>query len=621
MATNSSPILQTPSQASYRFEGFIGERLKNNSENWLLSVLKANPGIVQMFRNRDKLPRWDLMPWSGEFIGKHLVSSVLCWRISKDQRLRREIEDIVSALLDIQDPNGYLGPFPATDRLIGRTTENVALDSLRNTPVWDLWGHYHCMLGLLFWFRESQDGQALACCLKAADHIYHFFSAGGKRPMDAGAEEMNLAIIHIFLLLYQATENNRYLEFARLIEEDWERPNSGDYVRTALARMDFFETPKPRWESLHDIQGIVELFYSTGDPKYKNAFEHIWWSILKGDRHNNGGFSAGEKATGNPYDQGVIETCGTVAWLAASIDMLRLSGLSTVADEIELTTFNAILGAQHPSGRWWTYNTPMNGNRRAAFHDIVFQAYQGMPELNCCSVNGPRGLGMIADWALMIRNDEPILNYYGASSLSCKLPSGNSLYLRQTTDYPRDGHIEVAILADRTEEFTLHLRVPQWSLRTRVMIKGQGEYSANHGSYLSIRRPWRTGDCIVIDLDMSLHFWVGERELANFISLYSGPILLAYDQRFNELAHNEVLFMDIGRMPTGSAASIGWTSWPLPWVLLKFPVTNHSDLVLCDFASAGTTGTPYWSWFSAGKDDTLPEVLKDRLIWNRKRIP
>ena len=38
---------------------------------------------------------------------------------------------------------------------------------------------------------------------------------------------------------------------------------------------------------------------------------------------------------------------------------------------------NASLGAQHPSGRWWTYNTPMDGIREASAHTIVFQSRAG----------------------------------------------------------------------------------------------------------------------------------------------------------------------------------------------------------------------------------------------------
>jgi DUF1680 family protein len=76
--------------------------------------------------------------------------------------------------------------------------------------------------------------------------------------------------------------------------------------------------------------------------------------------------------------------------MAITIDYLQLTGDSRAADDLELTTLNGGLGAQHPSGRWFTYNTPMDGVREASAHTIVFQSRAGTPELNCCSVNGPR---------------------------------------------------------------------------------------------------------------------------------------------------------------------------------------------------------------------------------------
>src|SRR5262249_9748757 len=157
------------------------------------------------------------------------------------------------------------------------------------------------------------------------------------------------------------------------------------------------------------------------------------------DRHNNGGFSSGEQAQGNPYHPGAIETCCTIAWLAMGVEMLRLTENSVVADELELTTLNSVFGMHSPTGRWATYNTPMDVVRKASVRDIGFQARPGTPELNCCSVNSARGFGMISDWALMQDKDGLIVNWYGPGAMTTKMPSGVTLKLGQETDYPREG--------------------------------------------------------------------------------------------------------------------------------------------------------------------------------------
>src|SRR5439155_24169216 len=160
------------------------------------------------------------------------------------------------------------------------------------------------------------------------------------------------------------------------------------------------------------------------------------------------------------------------AWVALSVDMLRLTGDPLVADELELATFNAVLGAQSPSGRWWTYNTPMDGVRLASAHDIVFQARAGTPELNCCSVNGPRGLGMVGEWALMRGKEGVTLNYYGPGSMRFPTATGVVVTLIQETAYPVAGDVTVRLDAEKAAEFCLRLRIPQWSSQTRVAVNG-----------------------------------------------------------------------------------------------------------------------------------------------------
>jgi len=345
---------------------------------------------------------------------------------------------------------------------------------------------------------------------------------------------------------------------------------------------------------LHAIQGIAELHFLTGDDTYRRAFEQVWRSIQRGDRHNTGGFSSGEQATGNPYDPGVIETCCTVAWMALSVDYLRMTGESTAADELERSTYNALLGAQSPTGRWWTYDTPMDGIRKASAHDIVFQARAGSPELNCCSVTGPRGLGMLSDWAVMTGGsaDGLTVNYYGRGQIGVMLASGVEVTLTQDTEYPRDGIVHLHLEASRPEMFRLCLRIPQWSRETDVALNGDAVPGVAAGSYLALDRVWSTGDVVRLAFDFTPWVWRGEREAAGKASIYRGPILLAYDQRFNEVDSAEIPAIDLDRL----GLDLTSTSLRPDPLLLATLQTENGMIVLCDFASAGAAGNPYVTW-------------------------
>ena len=147
--------------------------------------------------------------------------------------------------------------------------------------------------------------------------------------------------------------------------------------------------------------------------------------------------------------------------MALTVDMLRLTGDPQVADVLELSTLNGGLAAQHPSGRWWTYNTPMDGVREASAHGIVFQARAGTPELNCCSVNGPRVLGMLADWAVMRGETTVLVNAHFPGDVDIGL-----VRLHCETDYPRSGRVKWTMKPVGNGEFPIRFRIPGWSAKT-----------------------------------------------------------------------------------------------------------------------------------------------------------
>ncbi|MCY3788444.1 MAG: glycoside hydrolase family 127 protein, partial [Gemmatimonadetes bacterium] len=416
---------------------------------------------------------------------------------------------------------------------------------------WDAWGHYHAMLGLLLWHEESRDAQVLRCVESMAELFCRkFMGKPRRRLVDTGSTEMNMAPVHVLCILHRQTGKERYLDLALQWVDEFaaldadEQPLAGDYLNQALAGQPFFATPKPRWESLHPIMALAELYWITGEERYRQAFEQIWWSIVELDRHNNGGFSSGEAAQGNPYHQGAIETCCTIAWVAASVEMLKLTGSSIAADEIELSMLNSILGLHSASGRWVTYNTPMDGVRKASAHDIVFQAREGSPELNCCSVNGPRGLGMVSDWALMRDAEGLVLNWYGPSRMQVGLRRGLTVALTEETEYPRRGRVGIRVDPSQAAEFALKLRVPYWSQRTKVRVNGAVVRKVRAGTYLTLARYWQPGDIIDLELDMSMHYWQGERECCDKVSIFRGPVLLTYDRRLNAVDPDEVPALD-----------------------------------------------------------------------------
>lgn len=563
--------------------GVMGQRMQANTEQWLLTAPYANPGMLEMYARRNDKHQI-IMKWYGEFTGKYLTSAALAYSMTRDERLRDVIEYVVSELAKVQDEDGYLGVWPDDSKLTG-----IAPGGHGKT--WDAWSHYHNMLGLYYCYHLLGNEQAKDVLLKAADCLYNHFYVN-KNLIDEDKDGTDAAIGHIFALLYQMTKDDRHLQMVCHTLATFETEQGGDYYRAGLANTPFYQMKRRRWECLHAIETIREYARISGGESYEKSFANIWKSIQQFDRHNTGGFSSGEAACGNPYDTRAIETCCTIAWMALSVDMLEMTRDSRIADELELSTWNGFLGAQHPSGRFFTYNTPMLGDKKASADDIVFQAIAGSSELNCCSVNAPRGFGMISQWGMYVDDKVLTVNYYGASETTLRTPSGKSVVVSQTGGYPFDGGIALKIKSKDVE--TLRLRIPAWSKSTKVMRNGKDIGAVKCGEYLELSNVKGTEE-ICINFDMTPHFWHGERNLAGHVSVYAGPILLTLDQRFDAAGYKSNTPMDVASIKLERVASSN-TLFPQPYLLVKATDKSGNVLTLCDFASAGQTGTLYTTW-------------------------
>jgi uncharacterized protein len=570
--------------ATFTFGGVLGQRVKANVEHWLLPCPEKNPELLEVYAHREANHEPPLVPWVGEFAGKYLISAVQAMRMSDDPRLRSAVGKVVDRIIQLQAADGYLGCWPKNEQLLKH---------------WDLWENYHVMLGLILWSEQTGDKPALAAARRAADLICRTYLDARRPAHDAGSPEMNMGIIHGLAILYRITGEPRYLDMAKAVLKDFEQ--AGDYYRTGLRGEEFFRTPRPRWESLHSLQGMAELYRITGDESFRCSFLNHWASIRRFDVHNTGGFSSGEQATGNPFANAAIETCCVVAWEAVMIDALRLTGDSTIADDLELATSNAVAGAQHPSGEWCTYNTPMNGRRIPSHVGIAFQIHPGGKFLNCCSVNGPRGLGMLSEWAVTRNGDSLAVNFYGPMRANIALADGTPVAIKETSDYPLGETARLKVSPQAAKQFTLALRIPAWSLKTAIALNGKPIDRVKAGEYLKLTRTWQAGDEIALRFDFRLRYESGDLEQAGMAAVYRGPILLCADDRFKTDGPGklDVAKLNEAKLVPNDSAILQAAGSHRPWLVLDVPTANGKSLRLVDFASAGATGKEYQSWLPA----------------------
>jgi hypothetical protein len=121
---------------------------------------------------------------------------------------------------------------------------------------------------------------------------------------------------------------------------------------------------------------------------------------------------------------------------------------------------------------------------------------------------------------------------YAPCEVTAKVGDGTEITIAETTKYPFDETIELAISAPQPVSFPLYLRVPGWCDAPSVKINGRDvPVEARPGSYLRIERTWSGGDTVSLQLPMEITLtrWVKNN---NSVSVHRGP--LSYSLKIGE---------------------------------------------------------------------------------------
>ena len=205
-------------------------------------------------------------------------------------------------------------------------------------------------------------------------------AAGTHRGMAA------TSVLEPVVLLYRATGDARYLDFARYIVRSWNEPGGPKILATLLARKGVDKTANGKaYEMLSNLVGLCELYRATGDEQFLRAVRNAWQDIVDNRLYVTGSASAGEYFRGdhelpNGAEANICETCVTVTWMQLNLQLLRLTGEAKYGDEFERSLYNHLAAAQNPQGDNWCYYTPLEGRKR---YD---------KQITCCHSSGPRGM-------------------------------------------------------------------------------------------------------------------------------------------------------------------------------------------------------------------------------------
>jgi DUF1680 family protein len=74
--------------------------------------------------------------------------------------------------------------------------------------------------------------------------------------------------------------------------------------------------------------------------------------------------------------------------------------------------------------------------------------------------------------------------------------------------------------------FALNVRIPAWSEGAVLRVNGRRDSSPAPGTFATVRREWRSGDRIELELPLSRDLESIDAQHPNLVALRSGPLVL-----------------------------------------------------------------------------------------------
>lgn len=565
---------------SVKIDGWLGNKLELSLKNRVM--VQDLDLILRPYRERFEENSGH---WRCEYWGKWFTSAALGYAYQPTPDHLAVLDRAVDELIATQSADGYIGTYKAGEHL----------------GIWDVWGRKYTLLGLIAAYDQTGSAKALDAACKVADLLIEEAPPGEFNLTENGIDLLqglaSSSILEPLALLYQRTGQKQYAEMAEHIIACWSKPNKFFANGQQLIEQALKGVPpeqigsRKAYEMMSCFEGLCEMHRVTGEPRYLDAALAFAQTLrrtelmIHGSGSNKELWCDGTRSQTETLEQ-PMETCVTVTWMKLCYQLLRLTGDSLWADELEKSIYNALLSAMTPNGEWWAYFSPLAGQRVPSHyqHDDV--------KMSCCVANGPRGLFLTPQWAVMGSKGGITVNLYAPGSASAQLADGTAVRLTQQTDYPVGDEILLTVDPEKSVEFTLKLRIPVWSHQTALSVNGVPT-DCGAGGYVELTREWTSGDQVVLKLDLRGRAVPAPSGAPQF-AVMRGPVLLALDDRIADPQDIAVrLAVDEGGSvelkPSSEKPEGVWMAFDVPFDVKPRHYVGHyqTTLSMCDYASAG----------------------------------
>jgi uncharacterized protein len=497
---------------------------------------------------------WEAMTIAGHSLGHYLSACALMFASTGDTRFRDRVNYIVAELEACQraNGNGYVAAIPNGKKIF----QEVSAGDIRVKPFdlnggWVPWYTLHKLFaGLLDANRYTQNAAALSIAVKLADWAGTAVGNLSEEQFQhmLGCEHGGMN--EVLAELYARTGEEKYLKLSRRFHHK--------------AVLEPLALREDRLQGLHantqipKLIGLARRYELTGDRFDKTAAEFFWERVVHHHSYVNGGNSDHERfgapdQLSNRLSEESSETCNTYNMLKLTRHLFEWHAAAELADYYERALYNHILASQDPNDGMVCYYVPMKAGSQKEYSK-PFDSFW------CCVGTGMENHAKYGEAIYFHNNDALWVNLFIPSELTWR---EKQLSLNQQTRYPESEKVNFTIKTARPLDFALRLRYPGWARNAAVTVNGRSQtVDAKPGSFIEIKRTWKTGDRVELTLPMSLRL-EAMPDNRQRVAIFYGPTLLAGDLGAEQSEPNGVSLIP---------ALITSTREPSTWLT---PVAQH----------------------------------------------
>ena len=478
---------------------------------------------------------------TGHIAGHYLSAVSLMWAATGDERFKERADYIVKELKEVQDKHGdgFLNAQEGARECFDAVSNgNIRSGGFDLNGLWVPWYVLHKTLaGLRDAYRYNGNQTALEIEVKAAEWARGILAglteAQNQRMLNAEFGGMN----EVLADLYADTGDKRWLDLSYRFEHR-------SFIEPLKRHQDILEGKHGNTQ-VPKLIGSADRYAYAGEPGDIIAAGFFWDRVVQHHSFATGGHGKDEYF-GKPdmlsdrIDGRTAETCNVYNMLKLTRRLFSLRPDAHYAEFHERALFNHILASIDPEDGRTCYMVPVGRSVRHEYADMF-------RNFTCCVGTGMESHALHGDGIYYESGDKLWVNLYVPSTAQW---AAAGVKLQMDTDFPEGESAKLKLTLESPGQFVLALRRPGWAgdgFSVKVNGKPVSEDVINplrevpesgrriadrrlqkSGSYVQLKRTWKTGDTVELILPKTLHL-EPLPDNPRRVAIMWGPLVLAGD--------------------------------------------------------------------------------------------